>query len=249
MPKEFLKSLFWAVSLHGGVLGILLFSWPFLAQSVFSFDRDRIIKVSLVSMDLIGQPGDRETQKVSSSVRSENHKNATPQAASNPLVPEYNHSPEQTWNPPLEDQREKKEPGLGISFSPQVSRNEDTSGEKGRGGENAQAGNNKNLLVVSTSTHKSAVGSTLAIPRYGKNREPYYPATAREQGWQGTALLKVLVLKNGSVGSLEILRSSGYAILDRSALKAVKEWKFIPAHKDGQPVEIGVEVPVTFRLE
>jgi protein TonB len=72
---------------------------------------------------------------------------------------------------------------------------------------------------------------------------------AREQGWQGTTLLKVQVLKNGLVGSLEVLRSSGFSILDQSALKGVKEWKFIPAQKDGQPIEIGVEIPVTFRLE
>ena len=86
-------------------------------------------------------------------------------------------------------------------------------------------------------------------PATGRTVPPYYPAAAREQGWQGTALLKVLVLKNGSVGSLEIKRSSGYAILDRSALKAVKDWKFVPAQKDGQPIEMGVEIPVTFRLE
>ncbi|MFH0789764.1 MAG: energy transducer TonB, partial [Pseudomonadota bacterium] len=100
-----------------------------------------------------------------------------------------------------------------------------------------------------SSSKGAALGSSMATPRYNLNRRPYYPATAREQGWQGTARLKVLILKNGSVGSLEIEQSSGFSILDQSALKGVKEWKFYPGQKDGQPTEMWVRIPVTFRLE
>lgn len=91
--------------------------------------------------------------------------------------------------------------------------------------------------------------SPMAIPRYEQNRPPYYPGEARERGWQGTALLNVLVLKDGTVGSLALFRSTGFPMLDRSALKAVKDWKFIPAKKNGQPVDMEVQVPVKFRLE
>ncbi len=91
---------------------------------------------------------------------------------------------------------------------------------------------------------------SMAIPRYSLNQRPYYPAMARERGWQGTALLKVLVLKNGSVGSLEVQHSSGFPILDQEALKGVKEWKFYPGQKDGQPTEMWVpDTHLTFRLE
>jgi TonB family protein len=249
MPKEFLKSLLWALGFHGGVLGVLLFSWPFLSQSVFSFDQSKVIKVSLVSPDLSSQSLFEETQKISSPGQFKNQNNPQPRTGSNPPVPE---SMPSLGDSPIrsgENQEEKKEPGLGISFSPQISRPENSSGGNGQGGQKSSTGNSKELLAGFSSAGKSAAGSALAVPRYGLNREPYYPAAAREQGWQGTALLKVLVLRNGSVGSLEILRSSGFSILDRSALKAVKDWKFIPAQKDGQPIEIGVEIPVTFRLE
>jgi protein TonB len=249
MPKGFLKSLFWALALHGGVLGVLLFSWPFLAQSVFSFDQSRIIKVSLVSQDWPSPSPSQEPQKTSSSGRVENKKNPQPRAGSNPAVPEPMPVTGGNPIPPAEDLNEKKETGTGISSAPRVSQPENTSREKSHGGQSPSGGNGKELLVSFSSSERSGAGSSLAVPRYGQNREPYYPASAREQGWQGTALLKVLVLKNGSVGSLEIKRSSGYSILDRSALKAVKDWKFVPAQKDGQPVEIGVEIPVTFRLE
>ena len=148
-----------------------------------------------------------------------------------------------------EEQGEKKEVGPEISFSLQVSPSENPSSEKRGGGKDHQTGNNKEVLISLSSGTGFAAPSVLAVPRYGRNRELYYPAMAREKGWQGTTLLKVQVLKNGFVGSLEVLRSSGFSILDQSALKGVKEWRFIPAQKDGQPIEIGVEIPVTFRLE
>jgi protein TonB len=249
MPKDFLKSLFWALGLHGGVLGILIFSWPYLAQSVFSFDRYQIFKVSLVSSPLSSQPVLGEAQIVSSSGKVKIKNN--PQPFNGSKLPSPESAPSVGESPILsrEDQGEKKEPVLGISFPSQVSQPENNFREKGNGGQNLQGGNSKEPQVSFSSDKRSPGGSPLAVPRYGQNREPYYPAAAREQGWQGTALLKVLVMKNGSVGTLEILRSSGYSILDRSALKAVKEWKFVPAQKDGQPIEIGVEIPVTFRLE
>jgi periplasmic protein TonB len=249
MPKEFLKSLLWALGLHGGVLGILLFSWPFLSQSVFSFDQNKVMRVSLVSLDLSSQSLFGKTQKISSPGQVENQKNPQPRTGSKPPVPESMPSLGDSPSRPGENQGEKKEPGLEISFSPQISQPENMLGGNGQGGQKPSTGNSKELLAGFSSAGKSGPGSVLAVPRYGLNREPYYPAAAREQGWQGTALLKVQVLRNGTVGSLEILRSSGFSILDRSALKAVKDWKFIPAQKDGQPIEIGVEIPVTFRLE
>jgi TonB family protein len=247
MPKEFLKYLLWALGLHGVVLGILLFSWPFMAQSVFSFDQSRIIKVSLVSRDFSSSSFFKETQKISSPGRVENTKIPQSQTGSNPIVPEQKPVAGVRPIPPAEDLNEKKETATGISNLSRVGQPENTP--KDPGGHNPAGGTGKELLVSFSSGERSGAGSSLAVPRYGQNREPYYPATAREQGWQGTALLKVWVLKNGTVGSLEIKRSSGYSILDRSALKAVKEWKFVPAQKDGQPIEIGVEIPVTFRLE
>ena len=148
-----------------------------------------------------------------------------------------------------EEQGEKKDVGPERAFSIQVSPSENLSGEKRGGGKDHQTGNNKEALVSLSSGTGFAAPSALTVPRYGRNRELVYPAMAREKGWQGTTLLKVQVLKNGFVGSLEVLRSSGFSILDQSALKGVKEWKFIAAQKDGQPAETFVQIPVTFKLE
>lgn len=89
----------------------------------------------------------------------------------------------------------------------------------------------------------------MAVPRYRDNPPPAYPRRARRKGVQGTVRLAVWVDRNGTVGGVEVARSSGYDILDRSALDAVKNWRFEPATRDGQPVASRVEVPVEFKLK
>jgi len=88
----------------------------------------------------------------------------------------------------------------------------------------------------------------LAQPKYDENPKPLYPQEAREKGYQGEALLRVEVLLNGRVGQIEVKRSSGHAMLDRSALTAVKQWRFIPAKKGKNPVPLWVNIPIKFQL-
>ncbi len=87
-----------------------------------------------------------------------------------------------------------------------------------------------------------------AQPRYAENPQPLYPREARKKGYEGEVVLRVEVLSSGRVGEIEIRRSSGHDILDRSAISAVKQWKFIPAKKDESPVLVWVNIPVTFQL-
>jgi protein TonB len=45
-----------------------------------------------------------------------------------------------------------------------------------------------------------------------------------------------------------VLKSSGYDMLDQSALETVRaRWRFIPARRDGVPVADTVQVPIRFR--
>lgn len=90
---------------------------------------------------------------------------------------------------------------------------------------------------------------TLAVPQYDENMPPIYPAIARKRGYEGAVMLSAEVLIDGRVGKLRIKKSSGYHILDRSALKAVKKWKFEPARRLGFPIAMWVEVPVRFVLK
>jgi TonB family protein len=87
-----------------------------------------------------------------------------------------------------------------------------------------------------------------AQPRYSENPKPLYPQEARKKGYEGEVWLRVEVLSNGRVGEIEVRRSSGHEVLDRSAMTAVKLWRFVPAKKGDTPVPVWVNIPVAFQL-
>jgi protein TonB len=89
----------------------------------------------------------------------------------------------------------------------------------------------------------------LIHPKYAENPKPLYPREARKRGVQGKVVLKVEVLSNGLVGQVEVKKSSGHEILDRSALSAVKQWKFFPAKRGEIAIASWVNIPVKFQLQ
>lgn len=87
-----------------------------------------------------------------------------------------------------------------------------------------------------------------ASPLYHYNPSPAFPKKARKRGWQGVVELLVLVDKKGNVSSIRVYKSSGYKLLDRSAMRSVKSWRFSPGRRGDEVVESEVIVPVNFSL-
>lgn len=87
-----------------------------------------------------------------------------------------------------------------------------------------------------------------AYPLYRENPSPGYPEVARQQGYEGVVLVQAEILADGRVGRAVISKSSGYAILDQTAIKAVMAWKFEPAKKSGIPYKTWAELPIKFVL-
>lgn len=82
-----------------------------------------------------------------------------------------------------------------------------------------------------------------------KAERPPYPQFAREQGWEGTVVLRIRVNQGGSVDLVKTQKSSGFPILDESAVQSVKSWKFEPA-KDGEfSISSTVDLPIRFDLD
>jgi periplasmic protein TonB len=50
-----------------------------------------------------------------------------------------------------------------------------------------------------------------------------YPELAAISGYQGTLFIKFDIMKDGSLGDLELLKSSGYKILDDEALRSIRD--------------------------
>jgi TonB family protein len=94
---------------------------------------------------------------------------------------------------------------------------------------------------------KSEAGPMI-LPRYLNAARPSYPLMARMRGYEGIVLLAVQVLPDGRAGEVRIKKSSGYALLDQSALNAVRAWRFEPARKMDAPLVMTVDIPVRFSL-
>jgi protein TonB len=93
-------------------------------------------------------------------------------------------------------------------------------------------------------------GSGGARVAYGTNPLPPYPLVARRLGMEGVVLLDVVVAPDGHASDVRVSRTSGFPALDQSALTTVRErWRFVPARRDGVPVESRVTVPIRFRLD
>ena len=96
-------------------------------------------------------------------------------------------------------------------------------------------------ITAATTVHHVAQG-------LGDNRKPAYPAMSRRLGEEGTVLLKILVTTEGKVGQVDLLKSSGYPLLDEAAMQGVRQWQFRPATRNGQPVAEWYKQPIPFDL-
>jgi protein TonB len=74
-----------------------------------------------------------------------------------------------------------------------------------------------------------------------------YTDEARRRGATGNVLLEIVVDRDGTVSEVSVRRGLG-AGLDERAIEAVRQWKFAPARRLGEPVDVIVEVVVEFIL-
>ena len=64
-----------------------------------------------------------------------------------------------------------------------------------------------------------------------KKVEPIYPALAKVARIQGTVVLDAVILQDGSVSEITVLRSANQ-LLNQSAIDALRQWRFTPGSQD-----------------
>jgi protein TonB len=120
------------------------------------------------------------------------------------------------------------------------------------------------LPVTSTSNSEAALSSivtaNVSAPKPGSFRisqgvsqglvvkkvAPVYSATALQLRKEGPVELMATISKEGAVTGVRVL--SGDLMLAKSAVEAVKQWKYRPYLLNGEPVEIETQITVNFRL-
>ena len=79
--------------------------------------------------------------------------------------------------------------------------------------------------------------------------QPQYPLRASERGIEGWVEVEFTISKLGTVKDPNVINSHPSSIFDRSALKAIRKWKYNPKIEDGEPVERpGIKVRLKFEL-
>ena len=75
---------------------------------------------------------------------------------------------------------------------------------------------------------------------------PVYPADAKKERVQGTVELAAVIGKDGTVENLSVV--SGPDALQKSALDAVKGWRYQPFLLNGDPIEVKTTITVIYTL-
>jgi TonB family protein len=92
-------------------------------------------------------------------------------------------------------------------------------------------------------------GNGVTSPRLIKEVKPNYTGDAMRAKIQGVVTMAAVVMPDGSVGNVQITRSLDPTFgLDQEAIKTVKQWRFAPGMRQGQPVPVLVEIEMTFTL-
>ena len=100
-------------------------------------------------------------------------------------------------------------------------------------------GCNKSIIISNNNTE---------LPRLIDKPFFIYPPAAREDGISGKVHLILLINNKGIVDSVMVDKSSGYDILDKSAIAFAKQFKYIPAKFNGKPTQIYVGHSVDYTL-
>jgi periplasmic protein TonB len=100
-----------------------------------------------------------------------------------------------------------------------------------------------------TGTGEYREGNGVTSPSLIKEMKPNYTGAAMHARIQGTVTMEAVVMPDGSVGRVHITRSLDSAFgLDQEAIKTVKQWRFEPGRRLGQPVPVLIIIEMTFTL-
>jgi len=110
----------------------------------------------------------------------------------------------------------------------------------------AQA-NQSNSSSQSASSDVYRIGGEVTAPVLLSKVEPEFSADARIAKYQGMTLLSLDIGVDGLAGNVRVMRGLGFG-LDQKAIEAIRQWRFKPATKNGQPVKVAANIEVHFRL-
>ena len=92
-------------------------------------------------------------------------------------------------------------------------------------------------------------GNGVLPPRVRRKVDPQYSADAMRAKIQGLVVVSAVVLPDGSVTDIRVIRSLDRNFgLDMKAIEAARQWRFFPGTRLGEPVPVLVNIELEFNL-
>jgi TonB family protein len=102
------------------------------------------------------------------------------------------------------------------------------------------------LDEMDAGSRAALVASDLAGPVPLRKVDPKYPPELRTAHVEGEVILYAILRKDGTVDSIQLVHSVD-SQLDANAMEALAQWKFQPAEKRGEPIDLEAVVHIPFR--
>jgi TonB family protein len=132
---------------------------------------------------------------------------------------------------------------------------EDSGDGTGSGAENPRPVQTLSLfeelrpIAESSRAANPSPGNGIVNPVLLRNVPPEYTRHALRARIEGTVHLKIVVLPDGTVGDVTVVKSLDTVYgLDQEAIKAVRRWRFRPATRSGEPVAFLATAELSFTI-
>src|SRR5262249_6086301 len=92
------------------------------------------------------------------------------------------------------------------------------------------------------------VGGNVQGSRLIQQVRPVYPDDLRQQGIQGTVMIRAIISKLGEPVNAQVVNTAIDPRLAQVALDSFRQWRYQPTLLNGEPVETLMTVDITFDL-
>ena len=194
-------------------------------------------------LDVRNDPSENEVRVMANLVAP-----ATPPAppVSTPPAPQ----PKQEAKPKTQAKPEPKAKTPDPSIPPPIDASQAKAAEAAKAAESQMP----NAAVAPASSQGTAgtpiqtdIGKLVVV--YQPDADPYYPSFSKRAGEQGEVVVRLIIDETGVVEEAVLLRSSGFARLDRAAEQIGRRYRFKPYSVNGNPARISTNLLIKFNLK
>lgn len=92
-------------------------------------------------------------------------------------------------------------------------------------------------------------GAAIQQPVLVERTPPRYPAAAAKEKIEGKVVMQFTVDTDGRVQDASVVRSEPDDRFNEAAMEALRQWRFEPARKDGEPVAVEARQAIRFEMD